>query len=189
MSEIVIGSSECGHGGLHIWPESGLVEILDDEQDTPLPPEETGRLVVTGLFNADMPLIRYQTGDRGSLAPEGEKCTCGRNLPLIRKIEGRMNDLVITRDGRRIFWLNPVFYNLPIREGQIIQDSLEQIRVLYVPATGFRQEHAAMMKQRLLERVGEMEIDLQALDCIPRAPNGKLPTVISRLSTRASNFR
>ena len=66
MSEMVAAAGECEHGRLHLWPEAGIVEVLADDRDEPLPNGEVGRLICTGLINEDMPLIRYELGDRGS---------------------------------------------------------------------------------------------------------------------------
>ena len=66
MAEIVAAASECTAGRLHLWPEAGWVEVIEDKQS--LPHGASGDLVCTGLMNADMPLIRYRTGDRGTLA-------------------------------------------------------------------------------------------------------------------------
>jgi phenylacetate-CoA ligase len=64
MSEMVSAFSECDNGAMHTWPEVGLSEILNDAEDVPAEKGEVGRLISTGLLNADMPLIRYEIGDR-----------------------------------------------------------------------------------------------------------------------------
>ncbi|MEI8166411.1 MAG: AMP-binding protein, partial [Chloroflexales bacterium] len=109
MGEIAVGASECAHGTLHLWPDTGKLEVLAAVTDTVAPPGTTGRFIATGLLNAAMPLIRYEVGDRGQLAPT-TTCACGRTLPVIERIEGRINDLILTPDGRKVFWLNPAFY-------------------------------------------------------------------------------
>jgi len=60
MAEIVAAASECESGKLHLWPEVGWVEILENNQ--PVPNGTAGDLVCTGLLNRDMPLIRYRVG-------------------------------------------------------------------------------------------------------------------------------
>lgn len=181
MGEIVAAASECEHGTMHLWPEVGYIEILDDERDIPAPDNKTGRLIITGLLNVDMPLIRYEVGDRGRVSGADEGCPCGRLLPRLAAIEGRSNDLVLTPDGRRIFWLNPAFYGLPIREAQIIQESLERLRVRLVPAPGYTEEDGRIIVQRLRDRVGDMEIVLETVDFIPREANGKFRFVVNKV--------
>lgn len=182
MVESAAGGSECHKGSMHIWPEAGHIEILDDNENVPAKNEVTGRIISTGLFNTDMPLIRYETGDRGKLADRNSECPCGRKLPVMETIEGRLNDLILTPDGRQIFWLNPVFYGLPVLEAQIIQHSLEQIHVNLVPAYGYSNETATEIVKRLHDRVGQMKIELKETESIPRSANGKFKFVISRIS-------
>lgn len=183
MAEIAAAASECEAGRLHAWPESGLIEILDDDADRPLPANQPGRLVATGLMNADMPLIRYETGDRATRAPHDLACRCGRTLPLITAIEGRVDDVVITSDGRHVGRLDPVFKaDLPIREAQIIQEDLDAIRVLYVPTVEYTEADGEALARRIRDRVGDMTIVLQEVDEVPRTDNGKFRAVISRVS-------
>ncbi len=197
-AELTCGASECGHGRLHLWPEVGVLEVLADDADQPLPVGETGRLITTGLLNADMPLIRYQIGDRGALArpaPEpppasegpGIGCPCGRGLPVIEHLEGRLDDLIVTPDGRRIGRLDPIFKaDLPIREAQIVQESRSQVVLRIVPAAGYRPADAEDLASRLRQRLGStMTITVEEVESLPRGASGKLRAVISRLPEAA----
>jgi phenylacetate-CoA ligase len=181
MVEIVAGASECPSGTLHLWPELGHVEVIEDQFDSAAKPGAAGRLVCTGLVNADMPLIRYVIGDRGSLPVESPRCACGRNLPVLGPIEGRSNDMLIAPDGRRVYWLNPVFYGLPMHEAQIVQERVEQVRVRFVPAAGFTDESARTVTERLRARMGEVEVVLETVAAIPRGPNGKFQAIVCRV--------
>ncbi len=182
MAEMVAGASECIHGNLHLWPEVGLVEVFSETADEPVPPGAVGRLICTGLLNEDMPLIRYEIGDRGAIAPPSQSCACGRRLPVLLSLEGRLDAVVITPDGRRIGRLDPVFKaDIPVCEAQVIQESLERLRVRVVPAAGYGPEAARVIAARLRQRVGEgMEILVEEVSHIPRGPNGKFRMVISR---------
>lgn len=184
MGEIAAAASECVQGAMHIWPEAGFIEIFDDDH-TPARAGEVGRLIVTGLLNADMPLVRYEVGDRGVLDASRQICACGKALPLLASIEGRLNDLIVTADGKRIFWLNPVFYGLPIQEAQIIQETLERLRVRFVPAPDYKEQDSKTIVQRLRDRVGDMIILLEQVDSIPRAANGKFRAIVSKVATSA----
>jgi phenylacetate-CoA ligase len=121
MAEIVSSGSECLDGRLHLWPCVGTLEVLEDGRGT----SGANELIGTSLLNADMPLIRYRIGDRGRLAPDDSRCTCGRMLPTLLAVEGRSCDVLFTSDGRRIGRLDPVFkHDLPIHEAQIVQETL-----------------------------------------------------------------
>lgn len=184
MAEIVAAASECAHATLHVWPEVGLMEVLSDFEDMPQARGEAGRLICTTLLNADMPLIRYAVGDRGRGAapPESEVCECGRMLPALSPVEGRTNDLLLTKDGRSVYWLNPVFYGLPIREGQIIQESLTHVRVRFVPASNFTAKAGQTIVERMKMRMGEVEVLLEEVEQVPKGANGKFRAVICNLT-------
>jgi phenylacetate-CoA ligase len=183
MCEMPCAASECLHGGLHLWPEAGVSEVLRDDADGPVEPGETGRLVCTGLINQDMPLVRYEVGDRAALAPVGQSCSCGRSLPLLLTVQGRSDDVIITPDGRRIGRLDPVFKaGWPIREAQVIQESLAVIRVRLVPSGGFNDAIQDAVSLELRARLGNMKIEFEKLAEIPRGSNGKFRSVICNLS-------
>jgi phenylacetate-CoA ligase len=189
MAEIAAAASECEAGSLHAWPDTGLIELLADDADEPVADENAGRLVATGLINADMPLIRYDTGDRVRRA-SGGGCACGRGLPVLRAIEGRSDDVVITRDGRHIGRLDPVFKaDLPIREAQIIQESLDRLRVLYVPTAAYTAADGEALVRRIHDRVGEIDVVLEEVAEVPRTANGKFRAVISHVTTAPGETR
>jgi phenylacetate-CoA ligase len=180
MAEIVAAASECTAGRLHLWPEAGWVEVIEDSRS--LPPGASGDLVCTGLMNADMPLIRYRTGDRGTLAGGLEICQCGRTLPVIESVDGRVDDILYTMDGRHIGRLDPLFKgDLPIQEAQIIQEALDCVRVRYVPTQEFRPHHESVITQRLQARMGRVKVVMEPIAEVPRGPNGKFRAVICNL--------
>nr|MBP8949340.1 hypothetical protein [Promineifilum sp.] len=166
----------------HLWPEAGHVEIVADDSDAALPVGQAGRLVATGLLNADMPLIRYETGDRATASAEA--CPCGRGLPLLAAIEGRVDDVVVTPDGRHIGRLDPVFKaDLPIREAQIIQQTRDTLRVLYVPTAAYTTADGEALIARIHDRVGgDMRVELEAVEAIPRTASGKFRAVVSHVA-------
>jgi phenylacetate-CoA ligase len=179
MAEIVAAGSECPSGRLHLWPEVGLVELGDDAVGGEV---TGGDLIGTGLLNADMPLIRYRVGDCGRLTDGSARCQCGRALPTLASIEGRVDEVLYTPDGRRVGRLDPVFKaNLPIREAQIIQEALDRIRVRYVPAADFNPEAARSIADLIRARLGDVEVILESADLIPRTSNGKFRAVICDL--------
>ena len=175
ISELTVGGSECKYGNIHLWPEYGFTEIMAVDKDIVLPMGQMGRIITTGLINEDMPLIRYEVGDLGSLS--NKQCECGRSLPVLEKIEGRMDDVLISIDGRRVGRMDPIFKaDIPIKEAQIIQEKNDQIRLMFVPADGF--DHDDVLINLIQDRLGPMKVILEAVDRIPRGPNGKFKAVI-----------
>jgi len=183
MAEIACAASECKEGFLHLWPEAGIVEMKRQDADQAVSEGSEGRIVCTGLLNADMPLIRYEIGDSGVIAPSRGHCGCGRSLPVLDRIEGRLDDVILTKDGRRIGRLDPVFKaDLPVREAQIIQEDLTRIRVRLVPGEGYDQKCASTIIERLRDRVGDIDIQLETVDSIPRSANGKFRAIVNKMN-------
>ncbi len=177
MTEMAAAAGECEQGHLHWFPDAGFVEILNQDSDG------VGEVVATGLINQDMPLIRYRVGDCARPAPEGDLCPCGRKLPLLQQIEGRLDDVIITPDGRRIGRMDPVFTaDLPILEAQIVQDSLDYIRLRVVPDREFSSRHEEILRHLIRERLGDgMRVEIERVQRIERGPNGKFRAVVSRV--------
>lgn len=180
MSEAVAGASECEAGNMHLWPEAGLVEVLADETDTRVAAGVDGRLICTGFLNRAMPLIRYEVGDRGALSLE-KTCTCGRTLPQLERLVGRLSDNIVATDGRRIFQVDQALYALHIKEAQMIQERLGEVLVKVVPAETYSQQDTDLLITRLQNLAGRLDIRVEMVDTIPRTANGKFRAVISKV--------
>jgi phenylacetate-CoA ligase len=109
-----------------------------------------------------------------ALAGGPETRQCGRTLPVIGRIDGRVDDILYTMDGRSIGRLGLLFKgDLPIHEAQIIQEALNSVRVRYVPAAGFAHYHERLIIERLRSRFGPVNVIMEPLSEVPRGPNGK----------------
>jgi phenylacetate-CoA ligase len=97
--EVSVIASECEqHDGLHVMAEGLYVEVV--EGDRPAEPGELGEVLVTDLLNFAMPLVRYRIGDMAVYDPT--PCPCGRGLPRLKSVEGRVTDFVVGSDGRLV---------------------------------------------------------------------------------------
>ena len=175
-AEMVALVSMCEAGRYHVNPEYGIVEVLRDGE--PARPGESGEIVATGFINPVMPLIRYATGD--SAVPGEAGCSCGRHFPVLEHIEGRMDDVIVTPDGRHVGRLDPIFKSVAsLYETRIVQDRPDHITVEMV----VRGELPAAEERVLLEELGArlgrfMKIDLVRVPSIERTGRGKLRTVV-----------
>jgi phenylacetate-CoA ligase len=181
-AEAVVGASECRCRRMHLWPEVGYLEVFDDHADFAVPAQVEGRLICTGLLNSDMPLIRYEIGDRGSLAVNETPCGCGRSLPVVEQITGRLSDNLITADGRRVFQMDHVFYATEIKEAQIIQERVGQVRVRLVPGECYGARDVELISGRLRERLGDVAVVVETVSELERSESGKFRAVINRLA-------
>jgi phenylacetate-CoA ligase len=180
LAEIVAGGSECERGSLHFWPEVGVVETVNGSQS--MPAGTLGDLVSTSLLNADMPLIRYRTGDAVRLSTS--TCACGRQLPVVRGLEGRSDDLVVMQDGRKVGRLDTVFkHGSGIAEAQIIQETFTRFRLKYVSSEGASPAIETRLLQRLRDHLGSVDVIFERVDQVPRTAGGKFRAVVSELSS------
>lgn len=179
-TEMVIFVAQCAHGGYHLHPEHGYLEILD-EQGNPAPEGTAGSAVCTGFLNRAMPLIRYRIGDR--LIASSGSCPCGSAFPMLSSIEGRMDDILLTVDGRPMTRLDPIFKTLKgIAETQIIQEEHDLLVIRLVADETFDSADEGELVHELRKRAGSaMRIRIEHLEAIPKDKNGKFRTVISRV--------
>jgi phenylacetate-CoA ligase len=108
-------AAEClaARDGLHVQEDHFLAEVVDPESGEPLAEGEEGELVFTTLTKEALPLIRYRTGDVGSLTRE--PCGCGRTTARIRRLRGRLDDMLIIR-GVNLFPSNVETLLLEVEE-------------------------------------------------------------------------
>lgn len=181
--EYAFGGSEAPPKQLMwLWPESGLLEVLTKAGD--IQSSGSGEFLATGLVNKAMPLIRYRIGDSGEIATMKE-IPAGGNKLFLKQIEGRTDDLIKTPDGKLIGRLDPVFKaDFHILEAQIIQEKIDELKLLVVESEGFTNAQKQELVQRLKDRVGPfMHISYQSVKQISRGANGKFKAVISKIAS------
>lgn len=169
---------ECEHGTLHVSPEYGMSEILD-ETGRPVSPGEEGTVVVTSFLNTVTPLLRYRLGDLA--VPGGEPCPCGRAMPTVARVVGREDDVLLIPGRGWVGRLDPVFKGVEgLIEAQIVQLAPLHVVVRAVAAAGgdWRRTSETLV-ENLRRKLGpEPQIDVEAVDRLPRGPNGKLRAVV-----------
>jgi len=172
--------SECEFGRLHISPDVGILEILNDQGEHCRPGEE-GDVLCTGLLNFDQPLIRYQIGDRMRLAEE-QSCPCGRSMPVIADICGRLEDLVTGPNGRRRVRFHGIFIGLDkISSAQVIQVAGNEFHVHVMSEGSLDEKTCKVIAKRMTSQLGSIELKIKRVSALERGKNGKFPAVISRI--------
>lgn len=173
--------SECEKGSLHISPDVGILEFLDPQTGIPARPGALAEVVCTGLLNFDQPLIRYRIGDLMRLSET--RCSCGREMPVVCEITGRLEDMITGPDGRQMVRFHNIFAAIPeIREGQVIQHSLLDYEVRIVPdGIELNENHRIAIRQRMISQLGPVSVEIAEVQEIPRTSNGKFRSVISHV--------
>jgi phenylacetate-CoA ligase len=173
LGEPVCAVSECSHGAMHVSPEYGVVELVPDGDDD--------EIVATGLINDAMPFLRYRTGDKA--VPGDRPCSCGRQLPTIERLIGRVDETVVTPDGAVVgpAALSLAFQAVPnLRESQIIQDTPAAIVVKIAVSDQFSAANETFLLSELRTRLGhQLRIDLERVPAVPRTVSGKQRLIVS----------
>jgi phenylacetate-CoA ligase len=182
--EVGLIACECEeHRGLHVNADALYVEVLRPD-GTPTRPGETGILVVTDLHNQAMPLIRYQIGDMAQRS--GRDCRCGRTLPLLEKVEGRVADYVVTPRGELISGIslteNFAVLVPGIAQLQIVQEALDHFVFRIVRGPDFGSTSLEKIRGLVAERFGpDARYECDFVDRIPQEPSGKYRFCISKV--------
>jgi phenylacetate-CoA ligase len=173
-------AAECEEHRLHVSPEVGILEIVD-AAGRPVAPGERGEIVGTGLYNRAQPLVRYRTGDVASWG--SGPCPCGRPLPWLAELVGRLEDTVIGPDGREMVRFHGLYLGLPnVREGQLVQEAVDHIRLRVAATPAFSEGERATLVERVRQRLGEVRVDVEPVERLERTERGKLKAVVSRVA-------
>lgn len=180
--EFMLIGAECDrHEGLHLTMENLLVEVLDDEGQ-PVGDGQEGNVVITDLHNYGMPFIRYANGDR-AVAGWGT-CSCGRGLPLLRKVLGRRLDILHTPDGRLIpgeFFPHLLKEFTAVRRFQVVQDAPDRVRISLVAQDLSATDHDEL-RRTISSAVGpRVRVELKLVEHIRLTAAGKLQVVINQV--------
>jgi phenylacetate-CoA ligase len=171
-------------GALLVCEESVMVELIDDD-DQPVEPGETGRVILTSLYNFATPFIRYEIGDYATSA-DGVSPS-GRAFTRLQRIEGRQRNALVTASGARV-WQSAIPSASVLRyvaatQFQIRQPAAELIEFLYVPASTTTADRAGLENYfaSLLGR--PVTLTLSAVDTMPRTAGGKYERIVSAVAT------
>jgi phenylacetate-CoA ligase len=174
MGEGVGGYARCELGGFHLDFENGIVELLPVEGGDP----DVRRVVMTGLRNTAMPLIRYDSGDLARISRAA--CGCGRASPCIDSIDGRTEDFICTPDGRRVVGVNQIFkWATHLREAQVVQRRSDAVEVRMVVEPGYDEREEEVLRREFRDRLGpRVAVTFTRVVSIARSTNGKMRAVI-----------
>jgi len=179
---------ECEkHGGLHIATEHVIVEIIPE--DGSRSNAESGLVVITDLENYGMPFIRYANGDRSLLLKES--CTCGRGLPLMASIEGRIYDVIRGLNGNTIYggFIHKILFGqldwisrFGIRQYQVIQETDRDLTVKIVSDIRPPRNDEEQLTPIIHRYLGRMNVRIQYVEGISPGESGKTRFVISKIN-------
>ncbi len=181
--EVSVIASECEeHRGMHVNAEALLVEIVPDAAYPP----PAGKVVITDLLNYSMPLIRYEIGDVGRWA-EAQDCPCGRGLPLLADVQGRITDFLVLPDHTSISGpsLTLVVADMPeVAQVQFVQRDPHSVVLRVVPGKNYGPDTRAELRRRMsLYLNGLVDLSLEEVASITSEASGKYRFVINEMNS------
>lgn len=193
LAELFPLAYECKEGRLHVCSDSVYIEVVSQEEGDSVVADEFGEIVVTSLKCKTMPLIRYKTGDIGSLSTQS--CSCGMTTPVLKLAQGRASENIITPEGtmnavviRRIF--NQMYKDdlSAIAQIQFIQEGIYEFSVNAVPQFNAPLENAEGKLSELIRSCFPYDINLtvnwtERLQ--PHPVTGKVNTFISNVRVQS----
>lgn len=167
---------ECQKGNMHMSAKNCYLEVVDIETKQPLEDGEKGLLLVTDLNNFSMPRLRYQLGDIASLSKE--KCSCGINLPILESLEGRVDDVFVSKDGSYVHgnYFNQIMWKLDSFSGyQLIQHTPDTVTLKLVrKRDSYNNNDETVFRNEIYKVLGNIHLSISLVDEIPRSSSGKV---------------
>jgi len=187
-------SKEMGYIGLqcpdhphyHVQSENVLLEVLD-EAGQPCRPGEVGRVVLTSLNNLATPFVRYEIGDYAELGPA---CPCGRGLPVLRRILGRVRNMVTYPSGEKRWpYLGEEVYRAvaPVRQHQLVQKNKTEIEARFIVERPLSPSEEDVLRQVIQSKLGyPFRVCFTYHDRLSRGAGGKFEEFRSEINDQHS---
>lgn len=187
-------NAECGVlayecptcGQYHLNSASYIFETLAFDRDEPTPPGIPGRIVVTDLYNYAQPMIRYDTGDTGSIVPSS--CTQFAT-PILKSLEGRRGDALYNTNGHQVmmFSFDFIFEKLgrlgKVKQFQVIQEGKKNYRLRICADTPLPSEINIDIGTQFKAILGtDAEVTIEYTDEIPVLNSGKRKYIVNTYS-------
>jgi len=175
---------ECSERtGLHVFDWATHVEIVD-ASGRPVAPGEMGEVCVTLLTNFSMPLIRFRIGD--TAVATRTPCPCGRPMPLLQSVAGRVTDHFVRRDGTLVHgqYFAFIFYHRPwVRRFQFVQEDYDHVVCVVQVVEQPGQAERAEVEQIIRTAMGEeCRVDWRFVDELPPSASGKYLYTLSKVA-------
>lgn len=182
FTEACGSASQCTEFVYHEDFEFGIMECVD-----PLPMDKDGRIkgkiICTGFASPAFPFIRYEVGDMGIWEDPHKNCKCGCKSRMLVGIEGRIDDYVITPEGRKIMRFDYIFKDTTnIKEAQVVQEKPGAIKVRIVRRPRYSVQDERYISQEIAKWVSQkLNVSFEYVDEIERANTGKFQAVVSKI--------
>ena len=181
--EFMLIAAECEQRhGLHVNSDHLLVELRTPHGAAC--GQQAGDVVITDLFNYGMPFVRYANGDRATIA--AQPCACGRGLPLLERVDGRVLDAIRTPQGHVLpgEFFPHMLNDVPgLQRFQLVQRRLDRLDLSIVRGAGFDEASLEYIRNEVDKVLGDsVQLHCHFVDDIPLTRSGKMRVTVSELA-------
>jgi phenylacetate-CoA ligase len=186
QGEHVVLATQCEHSdNYHVIPEYGIMRLIDSKGREIKESGVIGEIMGTGFTNYPMPFVNYRTMDYAVLSDE--QCACGRNFPLLERIEGRLQEMLVLKDGRLVtltpFFAGPDYEPFcNVVDIQFLQEKEGYLVARIVKDVNYSNKDERLLYKSIISKTeGCLEIDFEYLEEIPKTGRGKHNFLIQKL--------
>ena len=189
--EMAVLAGYCEHEDTyHVLPQYGYAELVGRDGQLVSTPGEIGEIVGTSFIMHATPFIRYRTQDLAVFKSWG-CAACGRPYQIWERIEGRLQELIVTKSGRYLSTsmlnMHDDFYDR-IKQFQFVQREPGKIVFKFVPRDAFSEATQKEMQRRLLERcLNDVDLTMEPVPEIPLTKRGKHRLLVQELKLKFDN--
>jgi len=186
--ELAVLAGYCEHDdSYHVLPQYGYGELIGADGKLVTEPGKAGEIVGTSFIMHATPFIRYRTKDYAVL--KGWGCSsCGRPYQLWEKIEGRLQEFIITASGRHISMTAVNFHNDifdHIRQFQFYQERKGELVFRYIPKADCNKDVLDSVRKQLIHKMGDdVTLSFEPVADIPVTPRGKHRFLIQKMDVK-----
>jgi phenylacetate-CoA ligase len=176
----------------HVFPEYGIVELINKNGKHVKKEGEKGEIVGTGFLTHIFPFIRYRTGDIGIYTEN--KCSCGRHYPLLKNIEGRVQDYIVSKKGH-LAPLTSVYHLIAfasnnVKECQLYQKKKGEVIINIIKEKNYSKSDSDRIMKNFKSRAGnDFDFNINFMDKIERTKRGKFRFLIQDLKIDIKDFK
>jgi phenylacetate-CoA ligase len=168
----------------HVLPQYGIVKLIDEQGNTLTQPGSIGEIVATSLIMYATPFIRYRTRDFAAL--KGTGCeACGRPYQVWERIEGRLQEFIVTATGRHISMTSINMHDDTfddVQQFQFEQHTKGHLEFRYIPKSTWSGDAAEKIRKSLRRKLGpDVDLSLSPVQSIPLTGRGKYRFLIQHL--------
>ena len=190
-SERAVLAGECEKSTYyHIFPEYGIVELINKDGNPVTNEDELGEIVATGFNNFICPFIRYRTMDLAIRTDA--KCECGWNYPLVKTVEGRLQEFFVDKTGSLTTFTcaHKALWNVKekINAYQYVQNEPGKVLLNIDVRNKFSISDIDSVKRTFLNFYPRFDITIKFVEDIPRTERGKFTYLIQKLPIEFGDF-